>query len=80
MADMKESYTDMSNRMCPILNGIASTVEELEKLEKVSPGCTQPPFNKAKIQAAQQASATATPQQTFPDLYTPASADGQGTG
>ncbi|KAK7719315.1 hypothetical protein SLS57_005814 [Botryosphaeria dothidea] len=76
----RAGHIKTNKKMCPILNGIASTVEELEKLEKVSPGCTQPPFNKAKIQAAQQASATATPQQTFPDLYTPASADGQGTG
>lgn len=64
-----------------MLNGIASTVDELEKLEKINPGCTQPPFNKAKIQAAQQASsATAAPQQAYPELYTPASADGQDTG
>ncbi|KAB2576289.1 putative transcription initiation factor TFIID 111 kDa subunit [Lasiodiplodia hormozganensis] len=79
----RAGHIKTNKKMCPMLNGIASTVEELEKLEKISPGCTQPPFNKQKIataQQAQQASATQapTPQQTFPDLYTPASIDGQG--
>ncbi|GME22157.1 Transcription factor TFIID complex [Neofusicoccum parvum] len=82
----RAGHIKTNKKMCPMLNGIASTVEELDKLEKASPGCTQPPFNKAKIaaaQQAQQASAITTqapmPQQTFSD-FTSSFADGQGTG
>lgn len=75
--------------MCPMLNNIASTVEELDRLERASPGCTQPPFNRAKIAAAQQvqqqASASSSapqvpaPQQALPGFGPPpSSADGQG--